>query len=172
MLIKYIKGEVNMLAERKVDLNKPLAELAAEGWSFKELLEVAGFHVTGEEKRKKEELTQEITKILHEIGIPAHIKGYDYLRYAIAETVRDKKVIKPIMKVLYSKTAKEFGVTASGVERNMRLAIEQAWNRGNPEIMHKYFGYTVSYSKGKNTNGEFIAMIVDKLRQEGYGPDQ
>ena len=161
-----------MLEERKVDLNKPLAELAAEGWSFKELLEAAGFHMVREEERKKKELTQEITEILHELGIPAYLKGHDCLRCARETAVKDRRPTKSMMKELYLRTAKEIDVTVGGAERNIRRAIERAWGHGNPEIMHKYFRYTISYLGGKPTNAEFISMIADKLRQEGYGTDQ
>ncbi len=111
-----------------------------------------------------------ITAIIHEIGVPAHIKGYQYLREAIMIAVDDMDVINAVTKVLYPEVAKRFGTTASRVERAIRHAIEVAWDRGDLETLQKYFGYTVSNAKGKPTNSEFIAMIADRLvlqRREG-----
>lgn len=111
-----------------------------------------------------------VTSIIHDIGVPAHIKGYQYLREAIIMTVEDMDVINAVTKVLYPEVAKKFGTTASRVERAIRHAIEVAWDRGDLETLQKYFGYTVSNAKGKPTNSEFIAMIADRLqlqRREG-----
>lgn len=111
-----------------------------------------------------------VTSIIHDIGVPAHIKGYQYLREAIMMTVEDMDVINAVTKVLYPEVAKKFGTTASRVERAIRHAIEVAWDRGDLETLQKYFGYTVSNAKGKPTNSEFIAMIADRLqlqRREG-----
>ncbi|MCI2106171.1 MAG: sporulation transcription factor Spo0A [Intestinimonas sp.] len=105
-----------------------------------------------------------VTAIIHEIGVPAHIKGYQYLREAIIMTVEDMDVINAVTKVLYPEVAKKFGTTASRVERAIRHAIEVAWDRGDLETLQKYFGYTVSNAKGKPTNSEFIAMIADRLQ--------
>ena len=105
-----------------------------------------------------------VTNIIHEIGVPAHIKGYQYLREAIIIAVNDMDVINAITKVLYPEVAKNFGTTASRVERAIRHAIEVAWDRGDLETLQKYFGYTVSNTKGKPTNSEFIAMIADRLQ--------
>ena len=105
-----------------------------------------------------------VTSVIHEIGVPAHIKGYQYLREAIMITVRDMDVINAVTKVLYPEVAKRFATTPSRVERAIRHAIEVAWDRGDLETLQKYFGYTVSVSKGKPTNSEFIAMIADKMR--------
>lgn len=107
-----------------------------------------------------------VTAIIHEIGVPAHIKGYQYLREAIMITVRDMDVINAVTKVLYPEVAKRFATTPSRVERAIRHAIEVAWDRGDLETLQKYFGYTVSVSKGKPTNSEFIAMIADRLTLE------
>ena len=98
-----------------------------------------------------------------EIGVPAHIKGYQYLREAIIMTVEDMDVINAVTKVLYPEVARKFGTTASRVERAIRHAIEVAWDRGDLDTLQKYFGFTVSNSKGKPTNSEFIAMIADRL---------
>jgi len=105
-----------------------------------------------------------VTAIIHEIGVPAHIKGYQYLREAIRLTVEDMEVINAVTKILYPEVAKRFNTTASRVERAIRHAIEVAWDRGDLETLQKYFGYTVSNAKGKPTNSEFIAMIADRLQ--------
>ena len=105
-----------------------------------------------------------VTAIIHEIGVPAHIKGYQYLREAIMIAVADMDVINAVTKILYPEVAKRFGTTASRVERAIRHAIEVAWDRGDLETLEKYFGYTVSNAKGKPTNSEFIAMIADRLQ--------
>ena len=115
----------------------------------------------GEEGR---DLEREVTSIIHEIGVPAHIKGYQYLREAIIYTVNDLDAINAVTKVLYPAVAKRFNTTASRVERAIRHAIEVAWDRGDLETLQKYFGYTVSNAKGKPTNSEFIAMISDRLQ--------
>ena len=109
------------------------------------------------------ELEAMVTEIIHEIGVPAHIKGYQYLREAIILTIRDMDMINAVTKVLYPEVAKRFGTTPSRVERAIRHAIEVAWDRGDIEVLQKYFGYTVSNIKGKPTNSEFIAMIADSL---------
>ena len=113
-------------------------------------------------RRQEPTLEATITEIIHEIGIPAHIKGYQYLREAIALTVRDMDIINAVTKVLYPAVAKKFSTTPSRVERAIRHAIEVAWDRGDLETLQKYFGYTVSNIKGKPTNSEFIALIADK----------
>lgn len=105
-----------------------------------------------------------VTSIIHEIGVPAHIKGYQYLREAIMIAVEDMDVINAVTKVLYPEVAKRYGTTPSRVERAIRHAIEVAWDRGDLETLQKYFGYTVSNAKGKPTNSEFIAMIADRLQ--------
>ncbi len=105
-----------------------------------------------------------VTEIIHEIGIPAHIKGYQYIREAIIEVVGDMDLINAVTKALYPQVAKKYGTTPSRVERAIRHAIEVAWDRGDIEVLQKYFGYTVSGVKGKPTNSEFIALIADKLQ--------
>ena len=104
-----------------------------------------------------------VTDIIHEIGVPAHIKGYQYLREAILLTIQDMDMINGVTKVLYPTVAKKFATTPSRVERAIRHAIEVAWDRGDVEVLQKFFGYTVSGVKGKPTNSEFIAMIADSL---------
>ena len=105
-----------------------------------------------------------VTGIIHEIGVPAHIKGYQYLREAIIIAVNDMDVITAITKVLYPQVAKTFQTTPSRVERAIRHAIEVAWDRGDLDTLQRFFGYTVSNTKGKPTNSEFIALIADKLQ--------
>ena len=105
-----------------------------------------------------------VTSIIHEIGVPAHIKGYQYLREAIMIAVADMDVINAITKVLYPQVAKTFQTTPSRVERAIRHAIEVAWDRGDLDTLQRFFGYTVSNTKGKPTNSEFIALIADKLQ--------
>ena len=119
---------------------------------------------TPEDSTEGESLESQVTSIIHEIGVPAHIKGYQYLREAILIAVADMDVINAVTKVLYPEVAKRFGTTASRVERAIRHAIEVAWDRGDLETLQKYFGYTVSNAKGKPTNSEFIAMIADGLQ--------
>ena len=105
-----------------------------------------------------------VTEIIHQIGEPAHIKGYHYLREAIIIAIKDNSVIDSITKTLYPTVAKRFSTTSSRVERAVRHAIEVAWDRGDVNVLNSYFGYTVQNSRGKPTNSEFIAMISDKLR--------
>jgi len=121
-----------------------------------------GLPTDGEDHARSLEST--VTAIIHEIGVPAHIKGYQYLREAIMIAVEDMDVINAVTKILYPEVAKHFGTTASRVERAIRHAIEVAWDRGDLETLQKYFGYTVSNAKGKPTNSEFIAMIADRLQ--------
>ena len=110
-----------------------------------------------------------VTSIIHEIGVPAHIKGYQYLREAIIIAVEDMDVINAITKVLYPQVAKTFQTTPSRVERAIRHAIEVAWDRGDLDTLQRFFGYTVSNTKGKPTNSEFIALIADKLQLQLKG---
>lgn len=105
-----------------------------------------------------------ITDIIHDIGVPAHIKGYNYLREAIGLCIKDDEFINSITKLLYPTVAKNFSTTSSRVERAIRHAIEVAWNRGREEILTDIFGYTIDTNKGKPTNGEFIAMISDSIK--------
>ena len=109
------------------------------------------------------ELKNMVTSIIHEIGVPAHIKGYQYLREAIMIAVEDMDVINAVTKVLYPEVARRFSTTPSRVERAIRHAIEVAWDRGDLETLQRFFGYTVNSTKGKPTNSEFIAMIADRL---------
>ena len=117
-------------------------------------------------EQKPKNLDASITSIIHEIGVPAHIKGYLYLREAISMVYNDIELLGSITKVLYPDIAKKYNTTASRVERAIRHAIEVAWSRGNIDSISSLFGYTVSMSKAKPTNSEFIAMVADKLRLE------
>jgi len=119
--------------------------------------------VNVKEERMDQKLERRVTAIIHEIGVPAHIKGYQYLREAIRLAVEDMEVINAVTKILYPTVAKKFSTTASRVERAIRHAIEVAWDRGDLDTLQKYFGYTVSNTKGKPTNSEFIAMIADRI---------
>ena len=122
--------------------------------------------ISPEEKKNEENLEALVTNVIHEVGVPAHIKGYQYLREAIIMVVNNIEVINQITKQLYPDIAKKYGTTPSRVERAIRHAIEVAQGRGQADVVESIFGYTVSASKGKPTNSEFIAMIADKLRLE------
>ena len=125
----------------------------------------SSYILTSEQKSKTPiDLETEITNIIHEIGVPAHIKGYMYLREAITMVVNDMELLSAVTKELYPSIAKKYNTTASRVERTIRHAIEVAWGRGQIEAINKLFGYTVHNDKGKPTNSEFIAIIADKLR--------
>lgn len=119
----------------------------------------------GEESEDESQaLEREVTAVIHEVGVPAHIKGYQYVREAIVIAVQDMDVINAVTKVLYPEVARRYSTTPSRVERAVRHAIEVAWDRGDLETLQRYFGYTVSNTKGKPTNSEFIAMIADRIR--------
>ncbi len=105
-----------------------------------------------------------VTEILHEIGVPAHIKGYNYLRDSIIMSIEKPEIINAVTKQLYPGVAKKYETTSSRVERAIRHAIEVAWDRGDVDVLNSYFGYTIHNGRGKPTNSEFIAMIADKLR--------
>ena len=122
--------------------------------------------ISNSNNKSEENLEALVTNVIHEVGVPAHIKGYQYLREAIIMVVNDIDVINQITKSLYPKIAEKFTTTPSRVERAIRHAIEVAWGRGQQEVVENIFGYTISASKGKPTNSEFIAMIADKLRLE------
>lgn len=111
-----------------------------------------------------ENLEAQVTKVIHQIGVPAHIKGYQYLRTAILMTIADNDIINAVTKVLYPSVAKKYATTSSRVERAIRHAIEVAWDRGDIDVLNSYFGYTIHNNRGKPTNSEFIAMIADNLR--------
>ncbi len=118
----------------------------------------------GRTAKENPDMETQVTKIIHQIGVPAHIKGYQYLRSAILLTVDDPTLINAVTKILYPSVAKQYKTTASRVERAIRHAIEVAWDRGDVDTLNSFFGYTVQNARGKPTNSEFIAMISDNLR--------
>ena len=122
--------------------------------------------ISPENEKNQEHLEALVTNLIHEVGVPAHIKGYQYLREAIVMVVHNIEMINQITKQLYPEIAQTYHTTPSRVERAIRHAIEVAWGRGKQDVVERIFGYTVSASKGKPTNSEFIAMIADKLRLE------
>lgn len=115
-------------------------------------------------KNTDAELEVTVSEIMHQIGVPAHIKGYQYLREAIILSINNTEMMNSVTKLLYPTVAKTFSTTASRVERAIRHAIEVAWDRGDVDVLSSYFGYTIQNTRGKPTNSEFIAMISDKLR--------
>ena len=165
VLSSYIKGDLASVASEygaNYLMTKPCrAETLFERLRIL-LSSGAGERADGESWHEGD-LEREVTAIIHDVGVPAHIKGYQYLREAIIFTVKDMDAINAVTKVLYPAVARKFGTTASRVERAIRHAIEVAWDRGDLETLQKYFGYTVNGAKGKPTNSEFIAMISDRL---------
>lgn len=117
-------------------------------------------------KKDQLDLKSRVTQIIHELGIPASIVGYRYVRYAIMLVVREPSLLNFVTKKLYPEVAKHFGTTGSRVERAIRHAIEVAWDRGNVEVLQKWFGWTVSNMKGKPTNTEFIGLVADAIMLE------
>ena len=142
--------DVNMMAERIIKLS---------GWKNEKTPLVLNNSTVGDN-----ELEIMVTEIMHEIGVPAHIKGYHYLRESIILSVKNSEIINSVTKLLYPTIAKSYSTTASRVERAIRHAIEVAWDRGDIDVLNSYFGYTIQNQRGKPTNSEFIAMISDKLR--------
>ena len=118
----------------------------------------------GESKHDRDDMETQVTKVIHQIGVPAHIKGYQYLRTAILMTISDNEIINSVTKILYPSVAKKYSTTTSRVERAIRHAIEVAWDRGDVDTLNSYFGYTIQNNRGKPTNSEFIAMIADNMR--------
>jgi two-component system response regulator (stage 0 sporulation protein A) len=143
-----------------------IREVSGQTRSFIQQSSTQSFISNSQKNDKSFNLDASITSIIHEIGVPAHIKGYMYLREAITMVYNDIELLGSITKVLYPDIAKKFNTTSSRVERAIRHAIEVAWSRGNIDSISSLFGYTVSHSKAKPTNSEFIAMVADKLRIE------
>ncbi len=137
-----------------------------KGRSGQKILDKRTSAVMTEQMAKGHNLEADVTDIIHEIGVPAHIKGYQYLRDAIMMSVDDNEMLNSITKQLYPSIAKLHKTTPSRVERAIRHAIEVAWSRGKMDTINALFGYTVSYGKGKPTNSEFVALIADKIRLE------
>ncbi|MBE6111906.1 MAG: sporulation transcription factor Spo0A [Peptococcaceae bacterium] len=123
----------------------------------------AAYHVSYP-VRKRKPMEVEVTALLHDMGVPAHVKGYQYLRDAILMILNDQQLLTAITKDLYPKIAEKYNTTPSRVERAIRHAIELAWDRGNVDLMTEYFGYTINFERGKPTNAEFIAMVSDRIR--------
>ena len=165
ILSSYIKGNVvDAAAAKGADffVIKP-CRLTVVGERLRQVL-TDGSGASESEEERAASLESQVTAIIHEVGVPAQIKGYQYLRESIIIAVNDMDVINAVTKVLYPEVAKRFNTTPSRVERAIRHAIEVAWDRGDLETLQKYFGYTVSNAKGKPTNSEFIAMIADRIR--------
>lgn len=154
-----------------------LSDLLTKDKEFQIMITVpAGAKLTGSDKNKSDvgnavsaaasvhDLEKDVTDMIHEIGVPAHIKGYQYLREAIMMSVEDIEMLNSITKILYPSIAKKYQTTPSRVERAIRHAIEVAWSRGKMETLDSLFGYTINIGKGKPTNSEFIALIADKIR--------
>ena len=161
----YIRGNMTQVAAEK-GADYYLTKPARTRMVCDRIRQVCGQEEPELEGEDQVSLEASITAIIHEVGVPAHIKGYQYLREAILIAIQDMDVINAVTKVLYPEVAKRFDTTASRVERAIRHAIEVAWDRGDLETLQKYFGYTVSNAKGKPTNSEFIAMIADRLQLE------
>ena len=142
--------DVNIMAERIIKLS---------GWKNEKAPIILNNTSVGDN-----ELEIMVTDIMHQIGVPAHIKGYHYLRESIILAVKNSEIINSVTKLLYPTIAKSHGTTASRVERAIRHAIEVAWDRGDIDTLNSYFGFTIQNNRGKPTNSEFIAMISDKIR--------
>ncbi len=142
--------DINIIAERIIQLS---------GWKNEKAPLVVKNNVVTDPQ-----LELMVTDIIHQIGVPAHIKGYHYLREAIILSVKNSEIVNSVTKLLYPTVAKTYSTTASRVERAIRHAIEVAWDRGDIDVLNSYFGYTIQNDRGKPTNSEFIAMISDKLR--------
>ena len=157
--------DINLLIKRVKDLKYFQPSQNKNNFINREI-KAQYIEIDSENKKSEENLEALVTNIIHEVGVPAHIKGYQYLREAIMMVVNDIDVINQITKQLYPDIAIKYKTTPSRVERAIRHAIEVAWGRGQTDTVENIFGYTVSASKGKPTNSEFIAMIADKLRLE------
>ena len=158
----YISAAIGNLGVRYLML-KP-CDMTALVERLEEIRGGESLRIPAVHRLDKNNIESMVTGIIHEIGVPAHIKGYQYLREAIIIAVNDMDVINAITKVLYPQVAKTFQTTPSRVERAIRHAIEVAWDRGDLDTLQRFFGYTVSNTKGKPTNSEFIALIADKLQ--------
>ncbi len=157
--------DINLLIKRMKEIKNYRGPQFKTGMQIREV-KTPYIEIRDDRKNEKDNLEALVTNVIHEVGVPAHIKGYQYLREAIMMVVNDIEVINQITKQLYPDIAKKFNTTPSRVERAIRHAIEVAWGRGQTEVVESIFGYTVSAAKGKPTNSEFIAMISDKLRLE------
>ena len=160
--------DINLLLKRVKDLKnfQPSQFKNVSASSVNREIKAPYIEISPENKKNEENLEALVTNVIHEVGVPAHIKGYQYLREAIMMVVNDIDIINQITKQLYPEIALKYTTTPSRVERAIRHAIEVAWGRGQTDVVESIFGYTVSAAKGKPTNSEFIAMIADKLRLE------
>ena len=140
-----------------------LGDLMAQNKGFQIMITVPSDKKAVKETQEEISLERDVTGMLHKIGVPAHIKGYQYLREAIIYSVEDPEMLGAVTKILYPAIAKRSHTTSSRVERAIRHAIEVAWNRGCEEVLEEIFGYTISVGRGKPTNSEFIAMLADKI---------
>lgn len=166
--------QLNLTAIKDTDkVYQILDDLISMNREFQIMITVpSGSKAASRENREQEStgraltynLEKDVTDMIHEIGVPAHIKGYQYLREAIMMSVKDPDMLGSITKVLYPTIAKNYQTTSSRVERAIRHAIEVAWNRGRMETLDNLFGYTINTGKGKPTNSEFIALIADRIR--------
>lgn len=147
------------------EIHKVIDELTKKGVKFQIIINVNSEteKLAESEKPTTTNLYKEISIFLHELGIPAHLKGYHYLRDGILTGIKNPKILESMTKVVYPNLAELYGTTPSRVERAMRHSIKVCWDRGNPEMLNKIFGYSVDNNRGNPTNSEFIAMIVDKF---------
>lgn len=157
--------DINVLIKRMQELKNYQPSQLKESFFTREI-KSQYIDIAPDKKKSEENLEALVTNVIHEVGVPAHIKGYQYLREAIMMAIKDNDVINQITKQLYPEIARNYKTTPSRVERAIRHAIEVAWGRGQQEAVENIFGYTISAQKGKPTNSEFIAMIADKLRLE------
>lgn len=162
--IKEVIRELNKIEDER--LNNVKIKLLEMIFFEEEKVESNQETNNSELKESSNSILDRITCIMHEIGIAAHLKGYEYIREAIIMSIIDVQKLDCITKILYPEIAKKYNTTASRVERAIRHAIEKAWMRGNTKKIDEFFGYTVSCNKGKPTNSEFIATLVDKIRLE------
>ena len=164
---KIIRSAMNLGAQYYIIKPADLSVIADRVREFKENMSMfKSVKIPNKSQDGSFDLEMGVTAIIQKIGVPAHIKGYQYMRDAIIMVIKDMDAINSVTKILYPTVAKKYNTTSSRVERAIRHAIEVAWDRGDPEVLDEMFGYTILSSKGKPTNSEFIAMISDKLRLE------
>ncbi len=155
---------IKILSELLTRENKLQIMITVPGKEEETFSELPAGNVKQSEASNPRDLEKDVTNMIHEIGVPAHIKGYQYLREAIMMSVEDTEMLGSVTKVLYPTIAKRYQTTPSRVERAIRHAIEVAWSRGKMETLDALFGYTINTGKGKPTNSEFIALIADRIR--------
>ncbi len=170
----FVKSTFSSPTLERELFNNGVSYFIVEPFQIKDLtakmLELSGYYNTIEETLEENNVNHlpsleiQVTEILHQIGVPAHIKGYHYLRDSIIMAIETPEIINAVTKQLYPSVAKRYETTSSRVERAIRHAIEVAWDRGDVDVLNSYFGYTIHNTRGKLTNSEFIAMISDKLR--------